>query len=100
MIRKFLVFFLLLFLHNCASPSTALLGPVITGAKTGSVYQASLSYSSGRVINILEDSVKNKTLKEKRKIKNYDKTPQAPVLIAILIPAVEISEVIEPEPLP
>ena len=41
-------FFILLFtfLTNCAAPGTALLSPVITGAKTKSAHQASLSLAS------------------------------------------------------
>ena len=42
--------FILSFLNGCVQ-STALLGPVLTGASTGSVYQASLSYGSGKIIN-------------------------------------------------
>ena len=33
-------------LSNCAAPGTALLSPVITGAKTKSAHQASLSLAS------------------------------------------------------
>ena len=52
--NKKIIFILPLFLlTNCASPGTAFLGPVITGAKTGSVYQASISYSSSKVMNTL-----------------------------------------------
>ena len=36
------------FLNGCAQ--TALLGPAITGASTGSIYQAGLSYGTGTVI--------------------------------------------------
>ena len=41
--------FILSFLNGCVQ-GTALLGPVLTGASTGSVYQASLSYGSSKVI--------------------------------------------------
>ena len=37
-------------MSNCTT-STALLGPIFTGAKTGSVYQASISYGSNRVFD-------------------------------------------------
>ena len=37
--------------NNCATTSSAFLGPIFTGAKTGSIYQASLSYSTGKIIN-------------------------------------------------
>jgi len=46
MFKKFIILSLLLILNNCASPTTALLGPSITGMRTGSVYQAGFSYSS------------------------------------------------------
>ena len=42
-----MLFFLLC---NCAPPTAALLGPAITGAKTGNVLQAGLSYSSNSLI--------------------------------------------------
>ena len=45
-----------MFLNNCATSGTALLGPIFTGAKTGSVYQASISYGSSKIINQLKDS--------------------------------------------
>ena len=50
MIKKFIILSLLLILNNCASPTTALLGPSITGVRTGSIYQAGFSYSSGQVL--------------------------------------------------
>ena len=52
------IFYLLCFflLSNCATSGTAFLGPIFTGAKTGSVYQASLSYGSGKIIRNLNFS--------------------------------------------
>jgi hypothetical protein len=50
MFKKFIILSLLLILNNCASPTTALLGPSITGVRTGSIYQAGFSYSSGQVL--------------------------------------------------
>ena len=38
-------------LNGCATPGSALLGPIFTGAKTGSIYQASLSYGTGKIVN-------------------------------------------------
>ena len=84
--RKLILVILLLFLNNCATPGSALLGPIITGAKTGSIYQASISYSSGRVLNELvssEISSKkkgtdlNKILPEKNEMQN-------PIIIKLL----------------
>ena len=51
MTKKILILSTLLFLNNCSSPGTAFLGPIFTGAKTGSVAQASLSFGSNRVIS-------------------------------------------------
>ena len=48
--NKKILFLTLFFLSSCSAPGTALLGPIFTGAKTGSVYQASLSYSTNQII--------------------------------------------------
>ena len=101
--RKLILVILLLFLNNCATPGSALLGPIITGAKTGSIYQASISYSSGRVLNELvssEISSKkkgtdlNKILPEKNEMQN-------PIIISSYkVIEITFSEVMEEEPLP
>ena len=65
MIKKFIILSLLLILNNCASPTTALLGPSITGVRTGSIYQAGFSYSSTHVLE--------KTKKHYEKIKKTKK---------------------------
>lgn len=88
MVKFLKLLFLLFFLNNCSAPGTALLSPVITGFKTGSVYQASLSFSSNRMIN--------EVLKFKDKMNQKD-----PVIISsFAVLKVQISEVEEPEPLP
>ena len=46
------------FVTNCAAPGTALLGPSITGTRTGSALQAGLSYGSGQVIKQAKKSIK------------------------------------------
>ena len=51
MFKKSFLFLSLILLSNCSTPTTALLGPIFTGAKTGSVYQASISYSSNILIS-------------------------------------------------
>ena len=61
-IKKILLLSCLLLLTNCATPTSALLGPIFTGAKTGSIYQASLSYSSNKIIRELRNIEKKKTL--------------------------------------
>jgi len=47
--KKFLIAVGVLFLSGCAQ-STALLGPAVIGGQSGSVYKASLHYSSGYLI--------------------------------------------------
>ena len=102
---KFFIFLSIFFLvSNCSTPGTAFLGPVLTGAKSGSVYQASLSYGS----NIALDNIK-KDIREKKE--NLKKTSSKiiskvndfynpPILLALKTDVVEISQVSEPEPLP
>ena len=58
MFKYFFILLLFFTLTNCSAPGTALLGPVFTGARTGSVYQAGLSYGSGHVIKITKESLK------------------------------------------
>ena len=72
MLRIFFITILLCLLNNCAAPGTALLSPVITGAKTKSAHQASLSLasslSSKKIIKDFKetkDSLINKRLKKK-----------------------------------
>tara|TARA_B100001057_G_scaffold445931_1_gene483998 strand:- start:1929 stop:2171 length:243 start_codon:yes stop_codon:yes gene_type:complete len=71
MIKILSFLFFLIFLTQCAAPGTALLSPVITGAKTKSAHQASLSLASSltskqfikdnkRELNELKKSVLNK----------------------------------------
>ena len=42
-IKKSFTLLILILFTNCAAPGTALLSPVITGAKTKSAHQASIS---------------------------------------------------------
>ena len=57
MIKKFvLLLFLSIILNNCTPASTALLGPSITAARTGSIYQAGISYGSSHIIKKTKDS--------------------------------------------
>ena len=64
MIKKIFIFISLLFLSNCVSSPSAFLGPVFTGAKTGSVYQASLSYGSNRIISKIREFDQKQSLNE------------------------------------
>ena len=101
MFKKYLIFFIILLLTHCSAPGTALLGPAITGAKTGSVYQASLSYGSNRIIDKMRE-VKQNNFQEINSLTSdlstNDRNPL--VLIAYKVSKIEISEVKEPEPLP
>ena len=49
MFKKLIILSLILILTNCSAP-TALLGPSLTVARTGNIYQAGLSYGSGQMI--------------------------------------------------
>ncbi len=101
MLKNISIISILILLSNCASPGSAFLGPVFTGAKTGSVYQASISYSSGRVINAIKDASDNVLVKKKLDDKkSIDEVSQPAILIAILTPSVEINDIFEEEPLP
>ena len=104
--KKFFLLILLLFLNNCATSGSAFLGPVFTGAKTGSIYQASLSYGTGKIMNELMPS--EVLLINDVKLTKLDKplpyisvNNQSPIIISYYkVDSVKFSEVIEPEPLP
>ena len=88
MVKLLKLLCLLFILNNCSAPGTAFLSPIITGVKTGSAYQATLSYSSNKMMN--------EVLKHKDK-----KNQKDPVIVAsFAVFKVQISEVEEPEPLP
>ena len=57
MFKNFIILGLALFLANCAAPGTALLGPAFTGATTGSIYEASLSYGSSHLLKATKKSL-------------------------------------------
>ena len=99
MFKKIFYFSLLFFLSNCSAPGTAFLGPIFTGAKTGSVYQASLSYSTGKILDEVKQS--EFFLKPELKTLNTKFISKDPViLLSYVVDSIEISDVIEPEPLP
>ena len=104
MIKKFLFMISLIWLFQCSAPPTALLGPVLTGAKTGSIYQTSLSFGSNKIIGKLREDKNNE---KQIKISNNINLPDIPyidkdptILLAYAVDHVELSEVFEPEPLP
>ena len=102
MISRILLLLSFVLLSNCASSSTAFLGPIFTGAKTGSVYQASLSYGSNKAIGVIRDHQKKLSL-DKIKNKIFDTTildGKTLIMTAHEIDEVELVDIIEEEPLP
>ena len=101
MFKNLFILSCILLLANCTTPSSAFLGPIFTGAKTGSVYQASLSYGSNRIIEKMR-KVKQNSFQEINSLTSDlstdDRNPL--VLVAYKVSKIEISEVKEPEPLP
>ena len=107
MYKKIFLILVLLFLNNCAVSGSAFLGPIYTGAKTGSIYQASLSYGSGKIMNELNQSSKDNSKKSKIYLKNNTTLPDIPyttkdpIIVAFYkVGKIAFSQIIEPEPLP
>ena len=91
MLRNLIIILALLLLNNCATSGSALLGPIFTGAKTGSIYQASISYSTGKLMNELVPT----------EIFYQKKEQQDPIIISSYkVENISFSDVIEEEPLP
>jgi|TARA_Y100000022_G_C13198485_1_gene351544 hypothetical protein len=100
MLKKLIFIFILLFLNNCATPGSALLGPIFTGAKTGSIYQASISYSTGKIVNELLPS-ENFFQNNEKKNNEFTFNNNNPVIVSSYkVDRIYYSEVIEEEPLP
>ena len=57
MFKKLIILSSLLILTNCVGPGTALLGPSLTVARTGNLYQAGLSYGSGQIFKKTKESI-------------------------------------------
>ena len=57
-------------LNNCSPANTVFLGPSITAVKTGSIYQASISYSSNKIYQNIA-KIKKKTNENKRSFVTY-----------------------------
>ena len=106
MIRNFYLLSLFFLVVNCSTnPGTAFLGPIITGVKSGSIYQASLSYGSNKTLENIKTELKirkeNFSQKKADLIKEIqDDLKKPPILITLKIRDIEVSEVEEPEPLP
>ena len=49
-LKKLVISLSLLWILNGCAQNAVFLGPVITGASTGSIYQAGLSYGSGEIV--------------------------------------------------
>jgi len=100
MLKKLIFIFILLFLNNCTTPGSALLGPIFTGAKTGSIYQASISYSTGKIVNELLPS-ENFFQNNEKKNNEFTFNNNNPVIVSSYkVDRIYYSEVIEEEPLP
>ena len=106
--KNILTLSLLLILNNCSTPGTAFLGPAVTGVKTGSAYQASVSYGSNKFMKQVkklahEEIIKIEELSFSASM-NYNSYRDQMIEVAKIIPIttydIEISEVEEPEPLP
>ena len=106
MIRNFYLLLLFFLVLNCsANPGTALLGPVITGVKSGSIYQTSLSYGSNKALENIKTELRvrkenfSKAKTDLIKKLQYD-LEESSILLTLKIESIEVSEVVEPEPLP
>ena len=106
MFRNFYLLLLFFFLVNCSTnPGTAFLGPIITGVKSGSVYQTSLSYGSNKALENIKTElrVRKENFHQKKTYllkKIQDDLEKPSILLTLKIKNIEISEVVEPEPLP
>ena len=102
MFKIYLSIILLFLLSNCTAPTASLFGPVVTGAKSGSIYQASLSYGSNKIFYDLKESYNKKSNEIKKNLpilkSNIYEIPK--ILSTSSIAKVEFSDPIEPEPLP
>ena len=106
MIKNFYLLLLFFLIINCSTnPGTAFLGPIITGVKSGSIYQTSLSYSSNKVLENIKTElrVRKENFSQKKTDlfkKIQDDLEKPSILLTLKIQNIEVSEVVEPEPLP
>ena len=102
MFKIYLSIILLFLLSNCTAPTASLFGPLMTGAKTGSIYQASISYGSNKIFNDLKESYNKKSNQIGKNIavlkSSVIEIPK--ILSTSAIAKIEFSDPIEPEPLP
>ena len=71
--KKYIIVCFLLFLTNCSAPGSALLGPVYTGATTGSLSQASLSYGTNHVIREVRKASKKSKNEFDKIVRKFEK---------------------------
>ena len=102
MFKIYLSIILLFLLSNCTAPTASLFGPMITGAKSGSIYQASLSYGSNKIFHDFKKSnnKKNNKVSESIPVLESANIEIPKILSTFTIAKVEFSDPIEPEPLP
>ena len=102
MFKIYLSIILLFLLSNCTAPTASLFGPLMTGAKTGSIYQASISYGSNKIFNDLKESYNKKSNQIGKNIAVLESSViEIPkILSTSAIAKIEFSDPIEPEPLP
>ena len=99
--RNFIILFCLLILNSCGLSGSALLGPIYTGATTGSAYQTSISFGSGKLFKeISADVIDNKAREKESLNQSSVQKIENLILVTMVVDKVEISEVIDPEPLP
>ena len=100
MIRYVFLIAIQIMLSNCSIPGSTFLGPSLTAIKTGSISQTSLAYSGNKLVNKIAKEFENQ-LSEKNSNKNDNIIYNDPVILnTYVVSKIEISDVIEPEPLP
>jgi len=82
MFKKIFIFISLLSLSNCVTSPNALLGPIFTVAKTGSVYQASLSYGSNRIISKIREFDQKQSLNKDYNKLNISTFNSNPIIVS------------------
>ena len=111
MYKKILLIIFFFLLSNCTAPGTALLGPIFTGAKTGSIYQASLSYGSSKIIRELNnfeilESINSYSDEHNLNLKNKDlytipyTTKHPIIIVSHKVDIIDVADISEIEHLP
>jgi len=82
--KKILSLGLLLFLNNCMQ-STAMVGPAITLASTGNIYQAGFSFGAGKAVENETGMTTTELLKNNIDLEKKDKNSELDKSLAILL---------------